>query len=158
MTTRHLIITDRCSKQQSLLDTCSDLSLFLHKLFPQCKERINFNPCAANGTTIPTYRWPLLSLNLGLWHDFTCRFMVVDITHPLIGADFLSHFGLLVDCSNNYLVDGAKSPSALIQAESSPTPSIKVNSDGTLVGTRHSGASAPNVGVDVSIRETTMYL
>jgi hypothetical protein len=28
------------------------------------------------------------------------------VTHPLIGVDFLSHFGLLVDCKHNRLLDG----------------------------------------------------
>jgi hypothetical protein len=27
--------------------------------------------------------------------------VVADVTLPLIGVDFLSHFGLLVDCRNN---------------------------------------------------------
>jgi hypothetical protein len=31
--------------------------------------------------------------------------VVADVTHPLIGVDFLSHFGLLVDCRNNRLLD-----------------------------------------------------
>jgi hypothetical protein len=27
-------------------------------------------------------------------------FVVADVSQPLIGANFLSHFGLLVDCRN----------------------------------------------------------
>jgi hypothetical protein len=30
--------------------------------------------------------------------------VVADVTHPLIGVDFLSHFGLLVDCKHNRLI------------------------------------------------------
>jgi hypothetical protein len=30
--------------------------------------------------------------------------VVADVTHPLIGIDFLSHFGLLVDCKHNRLL------------------------------------------------------
>jgi hypothetical protein len=48
--------------------------------------------------------------------DFTWRFVVADVTQPLIGADFLSHFGLLVDCRNNRLLDGVTSLSAPAQA------------------------------------------
>jgi hypothetical protein len=32
--------------------------------------------------------------------------MVADIQIPIIGVDFLSHFGLLVDCRNSPLLDG----------------------------------------------------
>jgi hypothetical protein len=47
---------------------------------------------------------------------------MADITQLLIGADFLSHFGLLVDCKNNRLLDGVTSLSAPAQAASSQTP------------------------------------
>jgi hypothetical protein len=67
------------------------------KLILRGKEHVNYNLCAANGTTIPTYKWLPLSLNLGLCRDFRWRFVVADVTH-LIGIHFLSHFGLLVDC------------------------------------------------------------
>jgi cleavage and polyadenylation specificity factor subunit 1 len=50
---------------------------------------------------------------------------MADVTHPLIGVDFLSHFGLLVDCRNNRLLDGVTSLSAPAQAASSQIPSVK---------------------------------
>jgi hypothetical protein len=34
------------------------------------------------------------------------RFVVADVTHHIIDVDFLSHFGFLVDCRNNRLLDG----------------------------------------------------
>jgi hypothetical protein len=49
--------------------------------------------------------------------------------NPLIGVDFLSHFGLLVNCRNNRLLDGVTSLSAPAQAASA----LKTISDGTLV-------------------------
>jgi hypothetical protein len=49
---------------------------------------VNFDLCAANGTTIHTYGWLPLSLNLGLCQDFTWRFVVADVTRPIIGVDF----------------------------------------------------------------------
>jgi hypothetical protein len=45
-------------------------------------------------------------------------------------VDFLSHFGLLVHCVNNRLLDGVMSP-ALAQAASTLIPSMKTISDGT---------------------------
>jgi hypothetical protein len=45
--------------------------------------------------------------------------MVVDVTHPFIGVDFLSHFGLLKDCKNNRLLDEVTSLSVPALATSS---------------------------------------
>jgi hypothetical protein len=113
----------------------SDLCMFPRKLIPQCRERVNYELCAANGTTIRTYAWLPLSLNLGLCTEFTWRFVVADVTQPLIGADSLSHFGLLVDCKNNRLLDADSLLSAPAQAASSQTPSVKVISGGSSVDT-----------------------
>jgi hypothetical protein len=131
-TTGRLFVIDRSSKQRFLIDTGSDRCVFPSKLVPQRRERVNYDPCAANGT-ISTYGWLPFSLNLGLRRDFTWRFVVADVTHPLIGADFLSHFGLLVDCRNNRLLDGVTSLSAQVQPTSSAIPSVKVISGGTAV-------------------------
>jgi hypothetical protein len=140
-TTRRLFVTDRRSKQQFLVNTGSDLCVFPRMLIPQRKERVNFDFRAANGTTIRTYGWLTLRLNLGLRRDFMWRFVVADVTHPLIGADFLSHFGLLVDCRNNRLLDGTMS-SAPIQEPSSPIPSVKVRNGGAPVNGRPSRSGA----------------
>jgi hypothetical protein len=101
-----LFVTDKSSKRRFLIDTGSDLCVFPRKLIPQRRTRVNYDLRAANGLTIPTYGWLPLSLNLGLCRDFTWRFVAADVTQPFIGADFLSHFGLLVDCTNNRLLDG----------------------------------------------------
>jgi hypothetical protein len=96
------------------------------KLIPQRRKRVNYDLYADNGTTIRTYGWLPLSLNLGLRREFTWRFVVADVTLPIIGADFLSHFGLLVDGKNKRLLDAVESLSAPTQAASSQTPSVKV--------------------------------
>jgi hypothetical protein len=119
--TDRLFVTDSHSKQQFLISTGSDLCVFPRKLIPQCKERVSFDLHAVNGTTIRTYGWLTLTLNLGLLRDFTWRFVVTDVTHPVIGVDFLFHFGLLVDCRNNRILDGTML-SAPIQAASLPIP------------------------------------
>jgi hypothetical protein len=108
-----LFITDKVSKRRFLIDTGSDLCVFPRKFLPQRGSRFDYDLCAANGTTISTYGWLPLSLNLGLRRDFTWRFVVADVSQPLIGADFLAHFGLLVDCRNNRLLDGITSMSPL---------------------------------------------
>jgi hypothetical protein len=64
-----------------------------------------------------------------LSRDFTWRFVVADVTRPIIGVDFRSHFGLLVDCRNNRLLDGVTSLSVPAQAASALIPSVK-----TIIG------------------------
>jgi hypothetical protein len=56
---------------------------------------------------------------------------MVDVTHSLNGVDFLSHFGFLVDCRNNRLLDGVTSFSAPAQAARALVPIVKTISDGT---------------------------
>jgi hypothetical protein len=104
--------------------------VYPRKLIPQRRTRVNYGLYAANGNTIATYGWLSLSLNLGLRREFTWRFVVADVTQPLIGADFLTH--LLVDCRNNRLLD-VTSLSTPAQAASPRIPSIKVINTGTSV-------------------------
>lgn len=60
---------------------------------------------AANGTRIKTYGPKQLQLDLGLKRLFAWTFEMADVARPIIGADFLHYFGLLVDIRNNRLVD-----------------------------------------------------
>jgi hypothetical protein len=128
-----LFITDRITKRQFLVDTGSDLCVHPRRLVPRRMERVDYDLCAANGSTIHKYGWLPLSINLGLRRDFTWRFVVADVTHPIIGINFLSHFGLLVDCRNNRLLDGDTTLSAPAQAASSQVPSVKTITGGTPV-------------------------
>jgi cleavage and polyadenylation specificity factor subunit 1 len=133
-TTRgRLFVTDRRTKLQFLVDTGSDLCVYPRRLVPRRGERVNYDLCAANGTTIHTYGWLPLSLNLRLRRDFTWRFVIADVTHPIIDVDFLSHFGLLADFRNNRLLDGVTSLSTPAQAASSQVPSAKTIVGGTTV-------------------------
>jgi hypothetical protein len=70
-TTGRLFITDRVSKLRFLIDTGSDLFVFPRKLIPVRRERVNYDLLADNGSTIPTYGWIPVNLNLGLCRDFT---------------------------------------------------------------------------------------
>jgi hypothetical protein len=99
-----LFVTDKVTKFRFLIVTGLVLCVYPRKLIPQRKTRVNYDLCAANGITIPTYGWLPLSLNLGLRRHFTWRFVVADVTQPLIGSDFFSHYGLLVDCKNKRLL------------------------------------------------------
>jgi hypothetical protein len=128
--TDRLFVTDKNSKRRFLIDTGSDLCVYPRKFIPQRRSRVNNDLYAANGNTIHTYGWLSLSLNLGLRREFTWRFVVADVTEPLIGADFLTHFGLLVDCRNSRLLDHVMSLFTPAQATSPRIASIKVTNTG----------------------------
>lgn len=60
---------------------------------------------AVNGTQIDTFGTHSLTVTLGLRRSFLWVFTIADVKIPILGADFLRHFGLLVDVSRNRLTD-----------------------------------------------------
>jgi hypothetical protein len=86
--TGRLFATDKSSELRFLIDTGSDLCVFPRKLIPQCRKRVNYDLCAVNGTTIPTYGWLPLRLNLGLCREFARCFVVANITQLLLEQTF----------------------------------------------------------------------
>ncbi|KMQ86146.1 pol polyprotein [Lasius niger] len=60
----------------------------------------------ANGTRIKTYGERTLELDLNLRRNFASKFVIADIGQPILGADFLHRYNLLVDLRNHRLVDG----------------------------------------------------
>lgn len=94
---------------------------------------------AANGTPIKTFGDMNINLNLGLRRVFTWKFVIADIAHAIIGADFLSHYGLLVDLKQKKIVDSktALSTVCTLSNHSIPSPRIlTLNNDeyGKLLG------------------------
>ncbi|GBP00674.1 Retrovirus-related Pol polyprotein from transposon opus [Eumeta japonica] len=69
------------------------------------KQPESFKLFAANGSVINTYGESILSPSLGLRRTFSWKFIVADVNYPIIGADFLQHFGLLVDLKEKKLID-----------------------------------------------------
>lgn len=111
-TSGRLFITDRKTKVQFLIDTGSDLCVFPRSRINGPRTKSQYELHAANGTVIATYGYLNLTLNLGLRRAFEWRFTVADVSKPIIGADFLSFYNLLVDCRKQRLVDQLTSLSA----------------------------------------------
>jgi len=126
----HLFIMDRISKQQYLVDTGSDLCVFPCKLLPGSRGRTDYTLYVANGTTIPTYEWTSHSLNLGLRSEFIWCFVIADVQVPIIGVDLFSHYGPLVDCRNNHLLNRVTSLSTPGLITPPSVPSVKVIAGG----------------------------
>lgn len=101
-----LFITDKQTKIKYLIDTGSDLCVFPRTATKDRRLKSEYELYAANNTVINTYGYITLDLDLGLRRNFKWRFVVADVTKPIIGVDFLSHYNLLVDCRHHRLADG----------------------------------------------------
>lgn len=47
----------------------------------------------------------MLKISLGLRREFTWRFIVADVKNSIIGADFLEHYGILIDIKRKQIID-----------------------------------------------------
>ena len=87
-----------------LIDTGAEVSV----IPPSFSDRRNpqgLTLHAANNTSIHTYGTCSLSLDLGLRRVFRWIFLIADVKTPIIGSDFLSHHGLIVDVNKKQLLD-----------------------------------------------------
>ncbi|CAH2105071.1 unnamed protein product [Euphydryas editha] len=103
--TGRLFITDRKTNVQYLIDTGSDLCVLPRRFLRQFRQATDYSLTGANGSVINTYGTMTLHLDLGLRRDFVWNFVVANVDKPIIGADFIAHYGLLVDCKNRRLID-----------------------------------------------------
>ena len=62
-----------------------------------------------SGSPIPTYGTRSITLGLGLLRVFIWIFIVADIHTPVLGADFLREYGLLVNLREGRLLDATTS-------------------------------------------------
>lgn len=60
---------------------------------------------AANSTIFNTYGQHLLSINLGLRRDIQWPFIVANVGTAIIGADLISHYGLIIDLKRARIMD-----------------------------------------------------
>jgi hypothetical protein len=104
-TSRRIFVTDVSTKTSFLIDTGADVCVYPRSKIQDKPRKDDYELFAVNGTTIATYGTIPLSLNLRLRRDFNWRFIVADVSRPIIGIDFLSHYGLLVDPRNRRLID-----------------------------------------------------
>ncbi|XP_065094620.1 uncharacterized protein LOC135715149 [Ochlerotatus camptorhynchus] len=60
---------------------------------------------AANGSRIATYGTEICRPTFDLRRNFPWRFILADVTTPILGANFLKHYGLIVDLRGECLID-----------------------------------------------------
>eukprot|EP00795_Rhopilema_esculentum_P017777 gene17777-biopygen6616 len=119
---RLFYITDRTTGTRFLVDTGADVSVF--PLSPAEKRHLSSLILqAVNQSTISTYGEKSMTLDLGLRRTYRWIF-IADIPTPILGADFLAHYGLKVDVRNRTLIDTTTSLSirGISSSASSPSP------------------------------------
>lgn len=96
----------RCKKTSYsfLVDTGSDLSILPNNILHR-KRIISSTLFAANGSPINTYGKLRATVHLPHLPPYEWDFTIADIHTAILGADFLRHFGLLVDLQNQRLID-----------------------------------------------------
>ena len=99
---RPFYVCDNNTHTHFLIDTGSEVSV----LPPSPSDRRHLpnklTLTAVNDTPIPTFGKRSLTLDLG---SFSWIFIVADVQRLILGADFLRHFGLLVDMKRKQLSD-----------------------------------------------------
>lgn len=126
--TKHLrlLLSEKNTGTTFLVDTGSDVSV-LPKSFSKRRNDVNnLSLFAANGTRIKTYGDLELELNLGLRRNFRWRFIIADVSTPILGADFFYQFNLLVDLRNRRLIDGLTKLEVVGKITSKQTQSIYI--------------------------------
>ncbi|GBO28084.1 hypothetical protein AVEN_171904-1 [Araneus ventricosus] len=119
-----LVIHDGPSGLNFLVDTGADISVVPPSSAERCKPKSLLNLLAANGTKINTYGTRNLSLNIGLRIIFPWSFIIADVSRPILGADFLTHYGIIIDLKSKSLKDQQTTLTSTGQISTDNTPSI----------------------------------
>lgn len=106
MFNHRLFVVDLQSGVQFLVDSGSDVSI-LPKKFKASRVASDYSLTAANGTSIQTFGTRLMTVDFGFKRKMDFIFIVANVPKAILGADFLKHFGLIVDIRNRKLLDSA---------------------------------------------------
>ena len=87
------LLVDEASQQRFLVDTGSSYSILPHK---SQQPHSGLRLCTADRSPIPCWGGRKVHMAAG-GRRFSWTFLLADVALPIIGADFLKHFGLLVD-------------------------------------------------------------
>ena len=97
-------IKDELSDHRFLVDTGA-----FRSILPPSRDNPTLQPSsaalvAANGTSIHTYGEQEVNIRLS-GQTYIWTFIIADVRHPLLGADFLSHYSLVVDVARHRLLN-----------------------------------------------------
>lgn len=95
-------VIDKPTGIHLLVDTRAEVSVVPPS---RTHKQVDFSLQAVNNTSIATYGTRSLTLDLGLRRTFQWVFIIADVQQPILGADFLRHYNLLMDMKHNRLSD-----------------------------------------------------
>lgn len=126
-----MFIKDRRSNIKFLIDTGACISLIPSTLFESNKATPE-DPYlqAANGTPIKTFGEKLLTLNIGLRRNYAFPFIIADVKHAIIGADFLTKHALTINMSDKTINDPTTKISVKTSQEKAELIPINTNTKG----------------------------
>ena len=96
-------LRDKASGRLFLVDSGADVSVFPVSLVDRPPSASSGRLVTANGTSIRTFgtkEFPLVFHSLKVSH----KFIIAEVPRPILGSDFFSKVGLLIDLKNRQLV------------------------------------------------------
>ena len=121
-------IKDKNTHTHFLIDTGAEVSVI-----PLSLSDSRPSPDKLTLTAVSTIIRTFGKCSLTLHRPFSWVFIIAEVKRPILGADFLSHFGLLVDMKQRQLLDTITQlhVPGILSSEPSPGPTIrpKDNSD-----------------------------
>ena len=102
---RLLHVADKRNKCRYLIDTGAAVSVLPRSCANGTVDADSLPLVAANNYTITTYGSSKRIVDAGLKREYSWTFIVADVKQPILGADFLIHYNLLVDLSGRCLRD-----------------------------------------------------
>lgn len=100
-----LLMNDKNTNYTFLIDSGSVVTVLPREFIKKNLNKQSFTLYAANTTEIGTFGEKILTLDLGLRRQFRWPFIIAAVKTPIIGADFIAHYGLLIDLKNQCLID-----------------------------------------------------
>ena len=125
-TSRLFFVSDMHTHTRFLVDTGSEVSVIPPTPADRRRSPDPRTLTAVNNTPIRTYGQRSLTLNLGLRRPLPWIFVIADLQKPILGADFLRHYGLMVDMHKRKLIDTRThlQVQGITSSGCSPSPSL----------------------------------
>ena len=111
------------SRRQFLVDAGAEVSVLPATGLDTCRAKPGPPLTGANGSTIKAYGSCTITLRLAS-QNFMWKFIVADVSRPLLGADFLWAKALLVDLKSEHLVDARTYHSVCLGKDRALAPSL----------------------------------
>ena len=117
---------DKSSGYRFLIDTGAEIGVIPPSRSDRKYRQERCNLLAINGSPIATYGKKSLTLDLGFKRTFRWVFIIANVPSPILGADFLRQYSLLVDMKHCRLVDALTQlrVQGILSQVYSPSPTV----------------------------------